>query len=185
VDYVGDGGAELMGDFTADNYKTLFKSYQYSNNQYMTDTTVTTECPEGNEGTFLKYEGRSNNRKEAMVYAFKPLFSPSYYAGLAKSGEYVVRFDVWIENVDENCARENGYVYTWNKAGTKFTTHGTNLAVGQWHTIEIPLETLAKNMANGEFKFFGIFIPRDGFKTSDLVRMYMGNFEIVNKANEA
>ena len=151
----------------------------------MTDTIVTTECPDGNSGTFLKYEGTPNNRKEAMTYAFKPLFSPSYYAALAASGDYVIRFDVWLENVNEDCERESGYVYSWNTAGNSFTTHGTNLAMGQWHTIEIPLEILIKNMGSGEFKFFGIFIPRGGFTTADLVCMYMGNFELVNKSSEA
>ncbi len=182
VDYVDDETA-LMGAFTADNYKTLFKSYQYSSNQYMTDTIVTTECPTGNSGTFLKYEGNPNNRKEAMAYAFKPLYSSSYYAALAESGNYTVKFDVWIENVNADCARTQGYIYTWNKAGNSFTTHGTYLALGEWHTVEIPLSTLVKNMANGEFRFFGIYIPYGGFKTSDLVRMYMGNFELVENTN--
>lgn len=183
VNNLGAYGREgvMMEEFTAETYKDMFKSYQYTNNQYLTDTTVTTEIPAGNSGTFLKYEGTPNNRKEAMAFAMKPLYSQAFYADLVESGkDYTVKFDVWIENVNADCTRTNAYCYSWKtkNGADSFTTHGLSLALGQWHTVEISLDMLVRNMVGGEVKFFGMYIPYGGFATSDLVRMYVGNIRL-------
>ena len=162
---------------TTDTYKTIFNSYQYAATQHLTDTTVTTACPEGNSGTFLKYEGRSDNRKEAMTYAIKPLFSKNYYQSLADSAKkYTLKFDVYLENVNKDCTRTDILYYSWDADGTKFTTHG-RLTLGAWHALEIPLETLVKNL-DKDVKFFGVYIPNGGYTTADLMRMYIGNIRL-------
>ena len=183
LDYVGDNALNWVEEPTSENYKDNFKSYQYSSNQYMTDTIVTTEVPEGRTGSFLKYEGRQGNNKEAMVFAFKPLLSQAYYNTLLTGADsYLVKFDVRVENVTD-CGRTQAYCYSWNAAGDKFTTQGLKLDVSTWYTLEIPLETLVKNLLNGEVKFFGVYIPFGGFKTTDWVRMYIGNIRIEKAAS--
>ena len=179
LDYFVDASELTFAETpTADTYKNIFNSYQYAAVQHLTDTTVTTACPEGNSGTFLKYEGRSDNRKEAMTYAIKPLFSKNYYQSLADSAKkYTLKFDVYLENVNKDCTRTDILYYYWNADGTKFTTHGARLTLGAWHALEIPLETLVKNL-DKDVRFFGIYIPNGGYTTADLMRMYIGNIRL-------
>ena len=182
LDYVGDYTTPVWIETpTSDNYKKIFSSYQYTSVQHLTGTSITTECPTGNSGTFLKYEGKSDNRKEAMSFAMKPLFSEVYYRELLKSAKtYSVKFDVYIENVDENCTRTEALYYYWKMSDGvfKFTTHGGKMSLNAWHTVEIPLETLMEGMNSGEVKFFGLYIPYGGYSTADLVRMWMGNIRL-------
>ena len=164
---------------TADNYKSIFNSYQYTTVQYLTDTTVTTEVPAGKTGSFLKYAGTANNTKEAMAFSFKPVMSETYYRSLlASARDYWVQFDVWVENVDPACTRTEGLYYSWNANGDSFTTHGQKISLNAWHTFEIPLATLVNNLENGEVKFFGLYIPYGGYSTADRVCMYIGNIRL-------
>ncbi|MBQ3506707.1 MAG: hypothetical protein IJA89_08060 [Clostridia bacterium] len=160
---------------TTDNKATLFKSYQFESNQYLTGTTVTSEVPAGNSGSFLKYQGVDTNRKEAMRITAKPLFSKAYYQSLVDSGsEYVVKFDVYIDNVYETSERTEINSYVWKANGT--FASGTKLALKTWHYFTLPLETLVNDIdEKGEVDVFGVYI---GSKTSDLVIFYVGNFRL-------
>lgn len=180
LDYFGnyDPATVIIETPTSENMKNIFKSYQYEYNQSLTDTTVTTECPTGNSGTFIKYEGRSNNKKEQMKYSLKPLFSKNYYQTLVDQVKsYSVKFDVYIENVDSACTREKALYLYWNNDGTSFTTHGGTLNLNTWYTIEIPMETIVKNM-DKDVQLFGVQIPWGGFATSDLIRYWIGNIRL-------
>ena len=178
IDYVGELTEYVFAEtITADNYKTIFNSYQYEYAQNLTDTTVTAECPEGNSGTFIKYTGRANNKKEQMAYAVKPLFSKNYYNALLNSvKKYSVKFDVYLANVDETCTRTEALYSYWNEAGDSFTTHSAKLALNTWHTIEIPLETLVKNL-NGDVRIFSVQIRYDS-SNDHLMYIWLGNIRI-------
>ncbi|MBE5751231.1 MAG: hypothetical protein E7357_02340 [Clostridiales bacterium] len=159
---------------TTENKKELFQSYQWAV-QNLTNTTVTSEVPAGNSGSFLKYEGVDTNRKEAMRITAKPLFSKAYYQSLVDSGnEYVVKFDVYIDNVYETSERTEINSYVWKANGT--FASGTKLALKTWHYFTVPLETLVNDIDDkGEVDVFGVYI---GSKTSDLVIFYVGNFRL-------
>ncbi len=178
LDYLGDYETPVWVETpTADNMTTLFKSYQYAHNQFMTCTTVTTECPEGRSGTFIKYEGVDDKRKEQMAYATMPLFSKNYYKSLVESEKlYSLKFDVYLENVDAACERTEALYSYWGVDGTSFTTHGGKLTLGVWYTLEIPLETLVNNL-NGDVKVFAIQIYYNG-TTENLMRFWLGNFRL-------
>ena len=159
---------------TAENKETLFQSYQWAV-QNLTNTTVTSEVPTGNSGTFLKYEGIDTNRKEAMRITAKPLFSKAYYQSLVDSGtDYLVKFDVYIDNVYDSSERTQINSYVWKADGT--FASGTKLALKTWHYFSVPLATLVNDVdEKGEVDVFGVYI---GSPTSDLVKFYVGNFRI-------
>lgn len=178
LDKIGEDSLSWIDKITADNFKKQFNSYQWAGgDQGLTCTTVTTDCPEGNAGSFIKYEGVPDKTKEAMRYATKPLLSKGYYASLANSADkYVLKFDVFVENVNSASARTTILYYAYNSKG-ELGTDGNRMDLGKWYTMEIPLETLvnAWSDSTNDTVIFGVYI---GIPTSDLVRMWIGNIKL-------
>lgn len=186
LDYFGDESALTWIETpTNENKSSLFQSYQWAV-QNLTGTTVTTDVPAGRSGSFLKYEGTDTNRKEAMKIVTKPIYSKAYYQSLVDSNTtYVLKYDVYVDNVYEDSTRTTMNSYLWNSSGAYKS--GTKLSIKTWYTFEVPLEYLltfdasseavkaSDRIGVNEYHLFGVYI---GSPTSDLIKIYVGNIRL-------
>ncbi|MBQ4053300.1 MAG: hypothetical protein IJD33_03070 [Clostridia bacterium] len=169
-------------ELTESNFKSIYKSTVWGTamGEDSGYYSITTEIPEGGvEGTYLYFNGSKYQATDDIQVHMEPAYSKGYYQSILNTGlPFVVKYDVYVENVDSSYSKTSTGLKGWN--GTSSFNAGVDdtVTIGQWKTVTFDLSYLVNNWGN--YRIFGLELG--SYSTANQkVNFYLGNIRIEEK----
>ena len=166
--------------FTSSNYKDMLYVTEWGSATTETPYSVTTEIPEGGvEGTYLYYSGSADKARADIQLQLNPAYGKGYYQSILNTGlPFVVKYDVYVENVNADYSTTSIKLKGWNGTTSFNSDVGSSVTVGAWKTVSFDLSYLVNNWGN--YRIFGLELQSYA-DAGQKVNFYLGNIRIEEK----
>ena len=166
--------------FTTSNYKDMLYVTEWGDATTETPYSITTEIPEGGvEGTYLYYSGSADKARKDIQLQLNPAYGKGYYQSILNTGlPFVVKYDVYVENVNADYSTTSIKLKGWNGTASFNSDVGSSVTVGVWKTVSFDLSYLVNNWGN--YRIFGLELESYA-NAGQKVNFYLGNIRIEEK----
>ncbi len=167
-------------EFTSSNYKNTLYVTEWGNAMTETAFSITTDIPEGGVvGSYLYYSGSADKARADIQVHLEPAYGKGYYQSILNTGlPYVVKYDVYVENVDSSYSDTSIALKGWNGTSSFNSSINSSVTVGAWKTVSFDLDYLVNNWGNS--RIFGLELQSYS-DVGQKVNFYLGNIHIEEK----